>query len=79
MPRFLFSWIAAASLALAGSAPLDANAPPAPQLQQPLPAPKVEEPKKIERDGSAQVVHFTLAGIGVMIVMILVCMPLRRE
>lgn len=34
---------------------------------------------KYERDGTTQFVAWTLAAVGVIIVMILVCMPVRRE
>jgi hypothetical protein len=81
MRRFLLAWIIAGCLGLACIAPLNAQGPvpqqPAPEEKKAEP-PKAEE-KKFERDGSAQVVHYTLAGIGVMVVMILVCMPARRE
>ena len=84
MRGLLFSWIAVACLGLGCCAALDAQTPapppkPAPEEKKPEPAPKGEEPKKIERDGSAQALHYSLAGIGVLIVLVLVCMPLRRE
>jgi hypothetical protein len=84
MRGLLFSWIAACCFALACCGPLNAQTPApqpkfAPEEMKPEPPPKAEEPKKFERDGSAQVVHYSLAGIGVLIVLVLVCMPLRRE
>ena len=39
---------------------------------------KKEEPKRVERDGSSAV-SYTVAAIGTIIVMVLVCMPARRE
>lgn len=76
------SWIAAVLLGLASNTPLDAQPPPPQPVieeKRPEPAPKGEEAKKFERDGSAQVVHYMLGGIGVIMVMILICMPLRRD
>ena len=36
-------------------------------------------PAKYERDGASQLVPWTLAAVGVIIVIILVCMPVRRD
>jgi hypothetical protein len=38
-----------------------------------------EEPKKVEREGSTQVVHYALAGIAVLAVLLLICVPARRN
>ena len=61
------------------STPVNANAPPQPVAEEKKPVPPKEEPKKFERDGSSQVVHYTLAGIATLIIMILICMPARRD
>ncbi len=42
-------------------------------------APQAEEPKRVEQSGPTPVVPYTLAGIGTIIVMVLICMPARRE
>jgi hypothetical protein len=57
---------------------------PASAQQQPTAPEKVDqakptEPKKAEREGTAVVVSYMLAIIGTIIVMVLVCMPARRE
>jgi L-asparagine transporter-like permease len=41
-------------------------------------APKPEEAKKVEHTGPSPVVHYALAGIGTIIVMVLICVPARR-
>jgi hypothetical protein len=46
--------------------------------QQP-PEKKETPAAKYEREGSSMLVPYTLAGIGIVIVMILVCMPVRRD
>jgi hypothetical protein len=49
----------------------------APLAAQPVEAPKPPEAKKEEPPN--QVMHYTLAAIGTMIVMVVVCMPARRD
>jgi hypothetical protein len=74
MRGFFLTWITTGCLLLASCAAANA------QGNQPLPpATPMVETKKAERDGSSQVVHYTLAGIGTIIVMVLICMPARRE
>jgi hypothetical protein len=46
--------------------------------QAPAPAPKAE-PKKFSRDDTSVTIPYLLGGIGVILVMVLVCMPARRE
>ena len=83
MRRFFFAWILAGSLAMTWVEPVSANAPPQPVAEEKKPEPpkpeppKVEEPKKV--DGSSQVVYYSLAGIATLIIMLLICMPARRE
>ena len=77
MRRLLISWIIAGTLAMTWGAPASANAPPPVAEEKKPEPPKAEEPKKI--DSSSQVVHYTLAGIATLIIMILICMPARRE
>jgi hypothetical protein len=36
-------------------------------------------PAKVDRDGSTMFVPYTLGAVGIIIVMILVCMPVRRD
>jgi len=48
-----------------------------PLAAQPVEAPKPPEAKKEEPPN--QVMHYTLAAIGTMIVMVVVCMPARRD
>ncbi len=49
----------------------------------PVAAEKTEKkdapPAKFERDSASQFVPWTLAAVGVIIVLILVCMPVRRD
>ena len=76
MRGLLLAWILTGSLLLASGGSVDA------QGNQPPPPPPVTpivETKKVERDGSSQVVHYMLAGIGTIIVFVLICMPARRE
>jgi hypothetical protein len=51
----------------------------APVPAQPPAEKKDTPPAKYERDGSTMFVPYTLAAVGLIIVMILVCMPVRRE
>ena len=75
MRGLFLSWIVAGSLLLAccGTARPQPAQPPAPTE-----APKAAEPKKIDRDSSTTV-GYALAAIGTVIVMLLICMPARRE
>jgi hypothetical protein len=73
------AWLLTCFLLLAVCAPLLAQG-----KDTPTPVPEKTEkkdgpPAKYERDGSSQMVPWTLAAVGVIIVMILVCMPVRRE
>jgi hypothetical protein len=68
------AWLLACFLLLAVYAPVRAQGTP-----PPVPEKKDATPAKYERDGSSQLVPWTLAAVGVIIVMILVCMPVRRE
>ena len=70
MRRLLLSWVTGTLLSLACCAPSDA------QDKTPDPAAKVTETKS---GGSTPVAVYTLAAIGTIIVMVLVCMPARRE
>ena len=72
MRRLFFSWILAASLAIAWDAPLSANA-----HTQPVAEEKKPEPPKV--DGSSQVVYYALAATATLIIVLLICMPARRE
>jgi hypothetical protein len=74
MRGLLLAWIMTGCLFLACAGSVNAQG-----NQPPPPAPPVVETKKVERDGSSQVVHYMLAGIGTIIVMVLICMPARRE
>jgi hypothetical protein len=69
------AWLLACFLLLPVCAPVRAQdkAPP------PVPEKKDAAAAKYERDGSSQLVPWTLAAVGVIIVMILVCMPVRRD
>ncbi len=69
------AWLLACFLLLAVCAPVRPQGAPPP----PVPEKKDAAPAKYERDGSSQLVPWTLAAVGVIIVMILVCMPVRRE
>jgi hypothetical protein len=65
-------------LLLAVSVPVrsqDKAPPPVPEKAEKKDAP----PPKYERDGASQFVPWILAAVGVILVMILVCMPVRRE
>ena len=77
MRTWLHSWLLGGLLFCAAGASLDAQAPP------PQPAPEKAEPvkaaEKYERDNSTTVIPYSLAAIAVIIVMVLVCMPARRE
>jgi len=46
--------------------------------QEPAPA-KAEEPKRYERDQSSIIVYYSLALMAVLVILLLVCMPARRE
>lgn len=74
MRGLLLSVLVACALFLGSCAPVWANAP------QPLPVEKAEPAKPAEprREGSSAV-SYTLAAIGTILVMVLVCMPARRE
>src|SRR5207253_2525856 len=74
----LLAWIMACTLTLSCCAPAFAQQqqPPMPEKLEPA---KPPEPKKIEREGGSAAVSYTLAAIGTIIVMVLVCMPARRE
>lgn len=70
-------WLACCILAI-GSC-LGDGAPLLAQQQPPAPEPpKPAETKKVE-EAPNQVVHYTLAAIATLIVMVLICMPARRE
>jgi hypothetical protein len=36
-------------------------------------------PAKYERDGSVMLVHYLIAGIATLLIMVLICMPIRRD
>ncbi len=79
MRGLLLSWLIAGWIVLASSAPIGAQpAPPPAPTEKAVEPPKAPETKKADRDG-AVAVSYTLAAIGVVIVMVLVCMPARRE
>jgi hypothetical protein len=40
---------------------------------------KAKEPEVYVRDGSRDLMYYTLAGIGTLLIMLVVCMPARRE
>lgn len=71
MRRLLLAAILVGSLTIAG------NAPPSARAQQPVAEEKKPEPAKA--DGSSQVVYYALAGIATLIIILLICMPARRE
>ena len=69
--RFLLgSILLAFSLLVAGATPLAA---------QPAPPPEMPKPPEAKKEEPNQAIHYTLAAIGTMIVMVLVCMPARRD
>ena len=72
MRTWLYSWLMGGLLLCAAGSALDAQ--PGPEKAEP---PKA--PEKYERDNSTTVIPYTLAAIAVIIVMVLVCMPARRE
>ena len=41
--------------------------------------PDVAAPEKFERDNSNMLVYYLLAAIAIMIIMALICMPVRRD
>jgi hypothetical protein len=68
-------WLLAAAvgpLAAQGHTP---GQPPPP----PPPVEKAKEPEPYTRDNSPMMVYYALAGIGAILVMVLVCMPARRD
>ncbi len=65
----VLAWLLSYVLLLAAFAPVVAQ-------EKPVAA---QEKKDAPRDGATQVVPYTLAAVGLIIVMILVCMPVRRE
>jgi hypothetical protein len=77
----LRAWVAAGCFLLnCGSAVNGQGTPPQPVVaEKPTEAAKPAETKRIERDGFSQVVSYTLAAVGTIIVMVLICMPARRE
>jgi hypothetical protein len=81
MRGLLLAWIAAGCLLWACCKAVNAQGnPPQPVVaEKPAETPKVAQPKRNERDGSSLVVSYTLAAIGTIIVMVLVCMPARRD
>ncbi len=67
-----------ASLLASSDAP--AQPPPQPAIEKNDKAePKAKAFERLERDGSSGIVYYTLAAIGVIVVMVLVCMPARRN
>ncbi|MBI2805664.1 MAG: hypothetical protein HYX68_11860 [Planctomycetes bacterium] len=71
MRRFLLIGALAASLWLGGILPARAQPAPSP--------PKADDLQKVAPQTPSPAVHYTLAGIAAIIVMVLVCMPARRE
>ena len=69
---YLLSAVMLASILLSACGPATTEVP------APTEAPKAAEPKKIDRDSSTTV-GYALAAIGTVIVMLLICMPARRE
>jgi hypothetical protein len=52
----------------------------APASAQPLPPPaQSPKPPEAKKEEPNQVIHYTLAAIAFLIVMVLVCMPARRD
>ena len=80
MARLCRSWIAGFALLLTGAAVVAQD--PMPQTGQP-PAQKAPEPAKAaeprQSNNPLPIVSYTLAAIGTIVVMVLVCMPARRE
>ena len=74
MRGFVLSWLAAGCLLLA-----DSNAALAQPVLPPADAQKVADTKSFQREGASLAVSYTLALIATIIVMVLVCMPARRE
>lgn len=72
MRRLLFSWLTGILLSLACGVSADS------QEKMPDPAAKAVETKG-GGGGSTPIAVYTLAAIGTIIVMVLVCMPARRE
>ena len=77
MRELLRSWIAASCLLLTHG--VFASAQQQAPTEKAGEALKAPEPKRAEREGGSQTVAYTLAAIGTIIVMVLVCMPARRE
>jgi len=74
-----------ACLSLASLAPLagqDKTPPPPPQQPAPEKIEKNEPPAvplKYERDGTTMLVHYFLAAVATILVLLLICMPIRRD
>jgi hypothetical protein len=78
MPAIGLACFLSCFLLLAVSVPVcsqEKTPPPVPENTEKKDSP----PAKYERDGASQLVPWTLAAVGVIIVMILVCMPVRRD
>ena len=77
MRELILACLMACALAL-GCTPASAQQPAPIPVEKPEP-PKPAEPKRVEREGSTAAVSYMLAGIGTLIVMVVICMPARRD
>jgi hypothetical protein len=74
--RGLIHSLLVAAVLLGAGAPVQAQQQPAPAKLEPV---KPVEAKPIEREAPSSAVGYTLALIGTLLVLLLVCMPARRE
>ena len=81
MARFLRSMVLLIGSTLASVAPLCAqdNGQPPPPQPAPENVEKAEPPAKYERDSGPMLAHYLLATIATILIMVLVCMPIRRD
>jgi hypothetical protein len=82
MRRRIVAWLLSGILILGLVAPLGAqdkkDGPPTPTPQQP-PPPGTAPPAPPKYERESPFVPYTLAAVGIVIIMILVCMPVRRD
>ena len=84
MVEYLRACLVAATLLIGGAAlhAQDKGPPPgqpAPEKNEPAAPAAPAEPVKYERDGTTMLVHYFLGGVGTLVVMLLLCMPVRRD
>jgi hypothetical protein len=79
MPAFGLACFLSCFLLLAVSVPVGSQDKAAPPIAEKTEKKDAPPPPKYERDGASQLVAWTLAAVCVVIVMILVCMPVRRD